>query len=270
MIKIIFLSIVLLAQPLFAQDFTEFSELLKKHLNEKNLSSGGFETSFNYAQAQGAPETSALLKKQVEKLSKFDPNTLKTKEEATAFWINAYNFYMVQIILTQGFKKSKLNIDSVKDFGHLFNPYKIFQKEINNIGGKMHSLDNMEKGILLGEEYKKKGWKDARIHFAVNCASVGCPPLIKKPYDAKTLNATLDDNIKKAFKTKRHFHIKGKELHLTHLFKWYEKDFKEHSGSVKAFLEKYLDDPKVIEAMKKTEDIEHIEYDWRLNKPENF
>ena len=63
--------------------------------------------------------------------------------------------------------------------------------------GAKYTISNLSNSSSL--VYKKKGWKDARIHFAVNCASVGCPPLLKTVYEAKSLDKTLDSNIKKAF-----------------------------------------------------------------------
>ena len=266
--SVLFSLVFLFVSPILAADFSAFQQLLDKHLVEKDLPGGGFESSFNYTQAKKDAGTQQLLNKQAEVLKAFKPQSLQSKDEAIAFWINTYNFFMIKIILDTGFKKGKLNINSVKDFGSLFNPYKIFSRDINNVGGNQMSLDQIEKKTLLGEAYKKRGWKDARVHFAVNCASVGCPPLIKKVYEAKSLNDVLDSNIRKAFKTSRHFSLKGTNLQLTHLFKWYKTDFEEDSGSVQKFLQKYLD-ANTGAAVDKAK-IQFIKYDWNLNRPQNF
>ena len=71
-------------------------------------------------------------------------------------------------------------------------------------------------------------------------------------------------------KTKRHFHIKGKTLKLTHLFKWYKKDFEEAAGSVKKFIAPYLEDEDSRKKLEDSKDIDFIDYDWKLNRPENF
>lgn len=259
-----------LSHNLFAQDFSNYEVVLKKNLDSKALPNGGFESAFDYQKAHSDQATMEAVKKQSALLAQFDPSSLKSKNEAIAFWINAYNFFMIKTILEKGFKNNKLSVNSVKDFGSFWNPYRIFKEEIHNIGGKKYSLDAIEKGTLLGEAYKKKGWKDARIHFAVNCASVGCPPLIQKPYTAQSLEQTLDDNIKKALQTHRHLNIKGKTLHLTHLFKWYKKDFEESAGNVKSFLLKYVPQPDKQKQITESNDIDYIEYDWKLNKPQNF
>ncbi len=254
----------------WAQDYSGLKALLEANLTVTDLPGGGFESAFNYEKAKKDPKTANALAMQSQVFAKADLKTLKSKNEAVAFWINAYNFYMIKIVLEKGFKNGSLEIDSVKDLGSFFSPYKIFTQEINNVSGKDMSLDQIEKKTLLGEAFKKKGWKDARIHFAVNCASVGCPPLVTQPYTANNLDKQLDENIKKAFKTKRHLHIKGEELFLTHLFKWYKKDFEEAAGSVKGFIRKYIEDPKLQGQIDKASKIEHIDYDWKLNRPQNF
>lgn len=270
--SLLFIFLITGAQLAIASEstFQDFQKILNKHLVEKTLSQGGFESHFNYLEAIKDQDTLKLIESQNKKLSSFDIKTLNSKEKANSFWINSYNFFMIKIVLKKGFKGKKLNINSVKDLGSYFSPYKIFTKKINTVAGQNYSLDQIEKEILLGSEYKKKGWKDARIHFAVNCASVGCPPLIKPIYTANNLNHTLDTNLKKALKTQRHFDFTKKRISLTHLFKWYKKDFVEHSGSVKKFISPFLEEPNQRSALEKTSSFDYIDYNWKLNRPENF
>ncbi len=126
----------------------------------------------------------------------------------------------------------------------------------------------MEKGQLLSKAFKKKSWKDARIHFVVNCASVGCPPLANKIYTPEQLDKDLTEATRKALKTERHFKFHKKNLYLTQLFEWYKDDFKEAEGSVKSFLKKYTDSS--LHNQIDTSDIKFIDYDWKLNRPKNF
>ncbi len=260
-----------LASTSFAENtFSPFQQILEKNLKEMKLPQGGVDTAFDYSGAMVHPDTKGYISKQKEILSKFDIKTLTDKKMANAFWINAYNFFMIAIILEKGVENNKIKIKSVKDLGTFFNPYKIFKEKMNNVSGTLYSLDDIEKGILLGEDFKNKKWKDARIHFAVNCASVGCPPLIKTVYSAEGLDQILDDNIAKALKNPRHFILDPQTLKLTHLFKWYQKDFEEHSGSVKDFIKKYLNSPEIQNQIDRTKNIDYIEYNWNLNKPDNF
>lgn len=267
-----FLLFVFAATQTHAQSntFKNFQEILNKHLTEKRLPNGGFESYFNYTTAKNNKETLKAISEQKKTLSQFSTDTLKSKSQANAFWINAYNFFMITKILDEGFKKGKLKIDGVKDLGGFFDKYSAFKDKDFQVGGKKLSLDGIEKGILLSNEYKKKDWKDARIHFAVNCASVGCPPLRKRIYTAMNINNLLDENSKKAFKTQRHLRLEGKTLWLTHLFKWYKKDFEEQSGSVKKFISSYIEDEKLKSNIQSASEIKYIDYDWQLNRKENF
>lgn len=264
---ILSLAVTLFFQTTLAKDhvFSSFQEVLKKHLVEKQDSSG-FSSTFDYVSAKSNSATQNLIKKQSNLLKSFDIKSLKTKKQANAFWINTYNFFMITKILDAGFKKGKLKIDGVKDLGSLFDPYKVFKKEDFVVGNKKYSLDGFEKGILLGEEYKKKGWKDARIHFAVNCASIGCPPLRKVIYTEENLDALLTENLEKAMMTSRQIKVEGDTLWLTHLFKWYKKDFEEASGSTKKFLVPYIKDEKFKQKVLQSKKTKFIKYDWNLNK----
>lgn len=266
-----FFMLALLPAVSFADfpSFAAYQKILSSHLTE-NQSGNDYETYFDYKTAKKNSETAKAIQKQLKVLDDFQPSSLKTKEEATAFWINTYNFFMIAKILKDGFKKDRLKIKGVKDLGSFFSPYKAFKEKDFKVGGKEISLDGVEKGILLGEVYKKKGWKDARIHFAVNCASVGCPPLRQKIYTPSTVSSMLIENSKKSFMTHRHLHFKGSTLHLTHLFKWYKKDFEDESGSVQRFIAKFIDDENLKNKILSAKKIKHIEYDWSLNHKENF
>ncbi len=275
--KILIVILALCSATLNAQDFSSFDKLLKSYVIETPLAGGGIQTAFDYTKAAQNADTLKLIFSQKKILKAFNPNSINTKNEAISFWINAYNFSILATIIEKGFDKNDLIINSVKDrkdgFATFINRYKIFQREIYNIGGKKYSLDQMEKGQLLGDDFKNKGWKDARVHFAVNCASVGCPPLLNHIYEADTIDQTLTDNVKKSLKTARHFkldsHSNSNTVYLTQLFEWYKKDFEEAEGSVKSFLKKYIDEPLVQRQLDAAE-IEFIEYDWSLNKPDNF
>ncbi len=162
-------------------------------------------------------------------------------------------------------------MDSVWDYGGRYNPFRsnVFERDRFVIGGAAYSLDDMEKGILLGDDFEDRGWKEARVHFTVNCASVGCPPLHKSIYTADNIESLMTENTRRAFNTARHLQFDGKTLYVTELFKWYEEHFVEERGSVKDFIRAYADD-EVVEKINASDRIRYIEYDWALNSPENF
>jgi len=102
-------------------------------------------------------------------------------------------------------------VTSVWDYGGRINPFvkSVFEQETFVIGGQYLSLDFIEKEILLGPEYQARGWKDARVCFAVNCASVGCPPLRRQIYTSENLQAMLAENTRRVLNTSYHLQIRG-------------------------------------------------------------
>lgn len=249
--------------------FAPFQTLLERHLQEKRLAGGGLVSAFDYAQALQDPDTRTLLRHQTDALADFDPEGLSGKAETVAFWINAYNAFMVLQILTD--QPDGELVSSVWDYGGRVNPFKdnIFQRPLFTVGGTPYSLDQIEKGILLGADFEQKGWKEARVHFAVNCAAVGCPPLRKDLYTADNLESKLTDNTRLALSTPRQLRVDGSTLRLTALFDWYREDFEQEAGSVRQFIRQWAP-PEVAAAVSQTDTIDTIDYDWALNRPENF
>ncbi|WP_420427349.1 DUF547 domain-containing protein [Algiphilus sp.] len=247
--------------------YAPYQQLLDRHVVEVSTEEGGLVTAFRYANAMRAAETASLLQRQRTQLAAFDPATLKDAAAAIAFWINAYNFFMVAHILEN--PEDGEPVEGVKSFGSFINPYRVFQRDLFTVGGATYSLDDIEKGILLGEDFAARGWKDARVHFAVNCASVGCPPLRQAIYTAERLDAQLDDNLSRALRTDRHLRVDGDTLYLSRLFDWYEADFADVAGSVRGYVLRYVDG-ELRQAVEATSDIAYIDYDWSLNRVENF
>jgi len=248
--------------------YEPYQQLLDRFLMEKELPGDGFVSAFRYQQAKESKEAESLLNKQREQLARFDTSQLDTRDKAVSFWINAYNFFMIAHILENPDRSGKL-VKSVRDYGSFFNPYRVFRKSIFNVGGTNYSLAEIEKEILLGDEYQQRGWKEARVHFAVNCASVGCPPLISKIYTPDNLETLLTNNTRRALNTERHLKVEDNTLYLTELFKWYSDDYIEEEGSIESFIKKYADD-RVATQISNTSRIRYIDYDWDLNSPENF
>lgn len=247
--------------------FSPFQSILSEYLSEKELDDGGLVSAFRYQDATNDSRLVDLRSQQKKALKDINLDFLTDKNTATAFWINAYNFFMIDYILTH--KEDGKIVSSVKDYGSFFNPYKVFSKKFITIAGKPYTLDEIEKDILLGDGFKEKGWFDTKVHFAVNCASVGCPPLRKNIYTSQNLQTLLKENTEKALRTPRHLSLKGDTLYLTQLFEWYEDDFKRESGTVIKFIQKYGPNDVIKKINEKT-NIDYIKYDWDINKPENF
>ncbi len=249
--------------------FDIYAGLLERHLVEKDLENNGLATAFDYQGALKRDGTMDLLDRQRQELARFDVSLIDSREKGNAFWLNAYNFFMIAHILQD--RPDNELVTSVWDYGGRYNPFRanVFERELFEIGGRLYSLDQMEKGILLGDEYWEKGWAEARVHFAVNCASVGCPPLRRQIYTSKNVDELLTENTRRAFNTHRHLHVEGDTLYVSSLFDWYKADFDREEGNNMEFIREYAD-ARVIDMIEGTERMRFIDYDWTLNAPENF
>jgi hypothetical protein len=113
----------------------------------------------------------------------------------------------------------------------------------------MYSLDDIEHGII------RKQFREPRIHFAVNCASLSCPPLQNRAYTAKNID-TLLEKATKEFINSRENSIQVNSVELSSIFKWYAEDF----GNIIAFVNRYS-----TVKVDNTAQISYKEYDWNLN-----
>ena len=184
------------------------------------------------------------------------------KANQTAFLINAYNAAMIQKILQR-----YPGIDSVWDFGRIFNHP--FKDRFVELFGERMSLDDIEHGRLRGDP----GLFDPRIHFAVNCASKGCPPLRATAFDGASLDAALDEqaSIFLSDRTKNGMNPTTNRLTLSPIFDWYAEDFGVAGleGEL-AYLSRYadslgLEDGAVRALNEGSIKIEWSDYDWALN-----
>lgn len=179
-----------------------------------------------------------------QQLSQFPPSRLSSREEKLAFYINAYNILALKMVVDH------FPLDSIKDVGSFFNP--VWDRPAGTINGKTVSLGEIEHKILrpLGEP---------RIHLAIVCASVSCPDLRNEPYTAARLDTQLNEQAKK-FLLNEHkgLRIDKKQIHISKIFNWFEKDFKK-TGGVEHFIRQYQ--PQ-LPALSIAAD---MPYDWSLN-----
>ena len=174
-----------------------------------------------------------------------------SRDDQMAFYINAYNAWTIKLILS-GYP----GVESIKDLGGFFSsPWK---KEFVQINGEKVTLDHIEHDIL------RPTFKDPRVHFAVNCASKGCPPLIAEPYDGSRLDEQLDRSAREFINDPEKNHLAGDKLYVSKIFKWFAEDF---NNDVIGFFIQYADDPlkKQLQARKDKIKIKYLDYDWSLN-----
>jgi len=118
------------------------------------------------------------------------------------------------------------------------------------------SLDDLEKKILFGKS------KDSRLHFALSCAAIGCPPLSNTVYKPATIDAQLKKQAKASINNKEFIRIDRakKEVQLSQLFNWYSLHFGSSKKEQIAYLNKYLEEPITNDYK-----IKYYTYDWGLN-----
>jgi hypothetical protein len=173
-------------------------------------------------------------------------------EEKLAFWINAYNILAIDLVARS------YPVGSIKELGSLLRP--VWKRKAGTIDGREVTLDEIEHRILrpLG---------DPRIHGAIVCASLSCPPLRREPYRAESLDVQLDDNTRRWLADPRKGVAVGpgtRTLLVSSIFEWFAEDF-EAEGGVLAFVERFGPDEARALVREGGVRIRHLDYDWSLN-----
>lgn len=237
-----------------------WTTLLKKHVLPLR---GGQASQLRYA---GMAADRAALKAYLDSLSAVPAASFQAGSPAQqmAFLINAYNAFTVELILTR-----YPDLASIKDLGSLLqSPWK--PKWIPLLGGKL-SLDEIEHEMLRA----KGRYKDPRVHFAVNCASVGCPALREEAFVAERLDAQLDEQALRFLsdRSRNRYNPARQRLEVSKIFDWFGEDFQQgHRGiqSLPGFLARYAeqlaDAPADRERIRAQQvPVSFADYDWSLN-----
>ncbi|MGJ8671747.1 DUF547 domain-containing protein [Rubritalea sp.] len=232
-IKLVIPAVILSTAVLNAQDYTSYNELLKKYAKPSGV---------NYDAWSANTSDKAALDTVLGEWAKIDSSKLKMKDQA-AFRINLYNASMVDVVLDH------YPLESVTKIGKAFS---IFDKNfVMTPKGKI-SLNSLEKKTLL------RDFPDARVHLAVNCASISCPPLRNEAFEGNKLEAQLNEQAAKFADSDHAVIVKGSTAYYSELFNWYASDFKTQNPAT--FLNKYRT-KKLSTTLKK----DWIKYDWGLN-----
>ena len=251
-----------------------FSELLSEHVRTVDK---GASTQVDY---HGFKQDRERLTQYLNSLAKVEKSTFDgwSKADQLAFLINAYNAYTVDLILTEYPK-----IESIRDLGGFFSsPWK---KEIAPLLGKTRTLDEIEHELIRGQNKTTEGYNEPRIHFAVNCASIGCPALREEAYVGARLDSQLDAQTKRFLADTSRNRMDGNTLKLSKIFDWYSKDFENNANrkseswqgaknvntaNLSQFLLLYKDALNLsshqVSALElDNAEIEFLDYDWSLN-----
>ncbi len=184
-----------------------------------------------------------------------DPRALN-REEQLAYWINLYNAETIRVVLDHYPVQSIQDIDL--EGGGLFGgPWGAPRL---NVADRPVTLNDIEHGIL------RPHWQDPRIHYALNCASLGCPNVAVEAYTAATAEALLEAQAREFVGHPRGVLLKSGEVRLSSIYQWYRKDFGQDDAEVLAHVRTYAK-PELQRALSTIESIDGYDYDWRLNAP---
>ena len=195
-----------------------------------------------------------------------------TREQRMAFWINAYNAFTLRAIVdaypiqSRWFTRQPRN--SIRQIRGVWTTPRW------RAAGRSVSLDDIEHHVL------RPGFQDARIHFAVNCASVSCPPLAAEPYRADSLDAQLDAAARRYLASPEGLRLDGNTLRVSSIFKWYGEDFvAEYSPivpetrppverAILGVIVRFGPPDAAVRAQNGEPGIAFLDYDWALNETE--
>lgn len=259
----ILLGLLLLLAPVSAMaqafDHGRWDALLNRNVV---LVRGGAASQVRY---DGMARDRAALKAYLADASKVGRATFDgwSKPDQLAFLINVYNAATVELILT-----AYPNVKSIKDLGSfLQGPW---AKPFVMLFGKPVSLDMIEHGMIRGSGR----YNDPRVHFAVNCASIGCPALARTAFRGITLDAQLDAATRGFLSDRTRNRPQGNGVAVSSIFKWYRGDFEKGWRGAKtlpAFFALYADSlglsaDAAAKARTGQLTISFLDYDWQLNK----
>jgi hypothetical protein len=238
------LAITAAAQTAFDHTHMAFTVILQSHVKDERV---------DYAALK---KKSAPLKGYLDTLAAVPEADFKSwaKSQRLAFLINLYNAATLQLVVDH------YPVKSIKDIGGFFSgPWK---QPVVRVFGKTFTLDQIEHEMIRAK------YAEPRAHFALVCASIGCPPLRAEAFDAEKLDAQLDDQGRVFLGTasKNRVNAKNGTLHLSPIFKWFADDFTGKAGTVEKYIAPYFNEADKAVILSGSLEIEYTDYSWALNK----
>lgn len=229
-------------------DHSPWAEMLKQYMTLTEMPTA---TRFDYKAVTSGDK--AKLNKYLLQLQD-TPILQFSKAEQMAYWINLYNAVTVKLILDH------YPVASIRDIKFGFFSFGPWNEKLITVSGETLSLNDIEHRIL------RPIWQDNRIHYAVNCASVGCPDLAPKPYTAANTEALLQQGARDYVNHPRGVRFENQDLVLSSIYDWYQIDFGNSEEGVIKHLRSYAEPDLAARLSGHEGDIDY-EYNWKLNSP---
>lgn len=194
-------------------------------------------------------------------LSRQDAHT-GNRQEALAHWINLYNAFTIQAVLQRypiaSIRPQLLGVPNWLGF------LRFFSRREHRLGERPYSLGEIENAILrpLG---------DPRIHFAIVCASIGCPLLRNEAYRPEQVEIQLEEDARRFINNpaKVRYDAAAHVLHCSPIFRWYRADFEAVAPSLAAYILPRLATVPTAglgESSRPEPSLRFLPYDWSLNQ----
>ena len=239
-----------------------YERLLRDYVIEIQDDMGAVSTRFDYARFHASSNQRAFREELRARFLSADPESMDPPTRH-AWAVNTYNFLIIDLVVEHFVAPGKDTLRSVRDLGP--EPFAGFEEARYTVGNRTYSLNAFERHFVFDE--KEDVAVDPRYHFVLVCAAKGCPPLPKCPLAPETLDLTLDNAVRNALRSPSHLRLEGRTLHVSKIFEWYARDFKERHP--RAFLSRYAPD-EVKLALSRKDGVKElktdIEWNWDLNR----
>ncbi len=251
----------------FEHQHTEFTKVLKNVV----VSDDEKQTRVDYAKLSANPSSLNAYLASLSAVSEQEYETWSDMQQLS-FLMNAYNGFTLKLIVDNYKDFAAGEAESIRDLGSIFkSPWK---KEFFTLLGKERHLDGIEHGMI------REWFTYPRIHAALVCAAVSCPPLRNEAFVEDKVIAQLDEQMKLFLSddSRNKINLKEKQLVLSPIFNWYSDDFeKGYQGfnKIEDLIQTYqldiANDPQEVEFLKTQKfTIDYFDYDWRLNDISTF
>ena len=228
-------------------DHSAFDALLAQHVDSAGL--------VDYRAFEADPSFDRYL----EGLADADLSTLDA-DERLALWINAYNAWTIRLINDEDRPESIKDINKTLGFLSTGGAWRV---RFADVAGGTWTLDEIEHEVI------RERFDEPRIHFALVCAAIGCPPLRAEAYTGARLDAQLDDQARRFLldtPEKNRVDVEDGTLYLSPIFDWYEDDFGGSDEAVGRYIAQFLPAGPERDLLESGDfDVEHTDYDWSLN-----
>jgi hypothetical protein len=247
-------------------DYNDYAIALKSYVDDTGM--------VNYKKLKANPQK---LEAFLTSLNKLDPNTYDKwpDKDKIAFWLNAYNALTLKVIIDNYPIKSSFFRSRVYPKNSIRQIKGVWNKKTFAVMGRKLTLGHIEHKIL------RKRFDEPRIHMAMVCAAMGCPPLLNKPYMGNKLDRQLDERTRSFLGNAAKFKMdrKKKRIYLSPIFGWFGRDFvakykpekklgkhKKKASAILNYIASYLEDDEKEYVLKGNFKIKYLKYDWSLNE----